>query len=129
VTARYVAAAKAARDARLRTVRKLRAAGVPVLVGSDACNPGNFPGAGLHLELAKLVEAGMTPGEALRAATFENARFLGGDGVEFGSIAVGKRADLVVVAGDPTGRIEDLAKITHVILGGAVLERRPRSGA
>jgi imidazolonepropionase-like amidohydrolase len=109
--------------ARRRNVAKLRAAGVTILVGSDACNPGDLPGAGLHLEIAKLVEAGLTPGEALRAATWENARFLAGDGADFGEIAVGKRADLVLVAGDPTARIEDLGRITHVVLEGADLAR------
>src|SRR5213080_4773762 len=75
-TAAFLRAAAAAHDARRANVATLRAAGVPVLVGSDACNPGDLPGAGLHLELVKLVEAGLTPGEALRAATWENARFL-----------------------------------------------------
>src|SRR5439155_902476 len=103
-TAAFQRAAAAAHDARRRNVAKLRAAGVPVLAGSDACNAGDFPGAGLHLELAKLVEAGLTPGEALRAATWENARFLAGESADFGEIAVGKRADLVLVAGDPTAR-------------------------
>jgi imidazolonepropionase-like amidohydrolase len=107
-------------------VKKLRAAGVTILAGSDACNPGNLPGAGLHLELVKLVEAGLTPGEALRAATSDNARFLGGDAADFGEIAPGKRADLVLVDGDPLSRIEDLGKISRVILGGTPLDRRPR---
>jgi len=84
------------------------------------------PGAGLQLELAKLVEAGLTPGEALRAATWENARFLAGESADFGEIAVGKRADLVLVAGDPTARIGELGRITHVVLDGTVLERRAR---
>jgi imidazolonepropionase-like amidohydrolase len=124
-TAAFLRAAAGAHDARRRNVAKLRAAGVPVLAGSDASNPGQFPGAGLHLELAKLVEAGLTPGEALRAATWENARFLAGEGADFGEIAVGKRADLVLVAGDPTERIGDLGRITHVLLDGTALVRRP----
>ena len=125
-TAAFLHAAAAARDARRRNVARLRAAGVRVLAGSDACNPGQFPGAGLHLELAKLVQAGLTPREALRVATSENAHFLAGDAADFGEIAVGKRADLVLVAGDPMARIEDLGRITHVLLGGTVLVRRPR---
>jgi len=120
-------AAAAARAARRANVRKLRAAGVTILPGSDALNPGNLPGAALHLELAKLVEAGMTPGEALRAATLENARFLAGASADFGEVAVGKRADLVLVNGDPTNRIEELGKISRVILGGVWLERRAPS--
>src|SRR5439155_18307704 len=96
---------------------------VPVLAGSDACNPGDLPGAGLHLELVKLVEVGFSPGEALRAATWENARFLAGERADFGEIAVGKRADLVLVAGDPVTRIEDLGRIAQVILDGTLLAR------
>jgi len=118
-------AAAAAHAARRRNVAKLRAAGVTVLAGSDACNPGQLPGAGLHLELAKLVEAGLTPGEALRAATAENARFIGGDGADFGTIAPGKRADLLLVAGDPVARIADLRTIAAVIRDGVPLERHP----
>ncbi len=123
-TAAFMRAAAGAHDARRRNVAKLRAAGVTVLAGSDSCNPGNFPGAGLHLELAKLVEAGLTPGEALRAATFDNAHFLAGDAADFGEIAVGKRADLVLVTGDPTAAIGDLGHITRVVLDGTVLDRR-----
>ena len=123
-TRAMVRAAAAGHDARRRNVARLRSAGVPVLVGSDACNPGDLPGAGLHLELSKLVEAGLTPGEALRSATWENARFLGGEGADFGEIAVGKRADLVLVDGDPVARIDDLGKITRVLLDGTVLARR-----
>ena len=124
-TAAFLRVAAANHDARRRGVAKLRAANVTVLAGSDACNPGNLPGAGLHLELTKLVESGFTPGEALRMATWDNARFLGGENPDFGAVAVGKRADLVLVAGDPTAEIADLGRITHVILDGAVLERHP----
>jgi imidazolonepropionase-like amidohydrolase len=126
-TAAFLQAANAAHDARRRNVAKLRAAGVTILVGSDACNFNNFPGAGMHVELAKLVEAGFTPAEALRAATWENSRFLAGDDAEFGEVAVGKRADLVIVDGDPTARIADLQKITYVVLDGTVLERKRRA--
>jgi imidazolonepropionase-like amidohydrolase len=123
-TAAFMRAAVAGHEARRRNVARLREAGVVVLAGSDACNPGQFPGAGLHLELAKLVDAGLPPGDALRAATWENARFLGGEDADFGEIAVGKRADLLLVAGDPTRRIADLGAIRAVVLDGAVLERR-----
>ena len=85
---------------------------------------GRPAGAGLHLELTKLVEAGLTPGEALRAATWENARFIGGDGADFGEIAVGKRADLLLVDGDPVDHIGDLGKIAQLVLDGAALTRR-----
>jgi imidazolonepropionase-like amidohydrolase len=125
-TAAFIRVAAGASGARRRNVAKLRAAGVTLLVGSDSSNPGQLPGAGLHLEMAKLVEAGMSPADVLRAATWENARFLAPDGADFGVIAPGKRANLLVVAGDPTTRIADLQRITHVVLDGTPLVRRSR---
>ncbi len=119
-------AAAAGHAARQRNVAKLHAAGVTILAGSDACNTGDLPGGTLHLELTKLVAAGLTPGEALRAATWTNARFLAGDAADFGEVAAGKRADLLLVAGDPTAHIEDLQRILEVVLDGAVLVRRAR---
>jgi imidazolonepropionase-like amidohydrolase len=67
-----------------------------------------------------MVEAGLEPAEALRAATWENSRFLGGGAADFGEIAVGKHADLVLVAG--THRIDDLTHFTPVV-DGVVLAR------
>lgn len=107
--------------------RRLRAAGVTILAGSDA-QSGVFPGAALHRELAHLVEAGMTPAEAIRAATLDAARFLA-DGREpdFGVVAVGKRADLLLVDGDPTRDLGALARIELLLQDGNVIERIPRS--
>jgi len=119
----FQAALARAHDVRRRSFAALRRAGVTILAGSDACNPTDLPGAGLHLELTKLVEAGMTPAEALRAATADNARFLAGDDAPFGAIAVGKRADLVLVRGDPTADIRALGAIAAVVLDGALLQR------
>ena len=118
--------------ARRTNVAALRAAGVTILAGSDAVNIGQFPGAGLHDELAKLVESGMKPGEALRAATYDNARFLVGVGVgvggdaAFGEVKVGQRADLVLVDGDPTADITAAQHIARVWLNGVDLVRHPR---
>lgn len=126
---RLTAMSKPIRDghaARRANVAKLRAAGVTILAGSDAVNAGQFPGAGLHDELAKLVEAGMTPGEALRAATYDNARFLAGTPADFGAVAPGQRADLVLVDGDPTADIAAAQRITHVWLDGVELVRHAR---
>jgi imidazolonepropionase-like amidohydrolase len=127
---RVTAMSKPIRDghaARRTNVGKLRAAGVTILAGSDSVNAGQFPGASLHDELAKLVEAGMTPGEALRAATYDNAQFLAGAQADFGSVAPGQRADLVLVDGDPTADIAATQRITHVWLDGVELLRHPRS--
>jgi imidazolonepropionase-like amidohydrolase len=115
----------ATRDARRDNVRRVHTAGVTVLAGSDA-QTGVFPGPGLHRELAALVQAGLTPAQALRAATGDAARFLASDGdPEFGVIAVGKIADLVIVEGDPTADIGAMSRITAVLLGGVPLERHP----
>jgi imidazolonepropionase-like amidohydrolase len=105
-------------------VRRLRAAGVTILAGSDT-QSGVFPGAGLHRELHLLAEAGLSPAEAIRAATLDAARFLS-DGAppEFGVVAEGKRADLLLVDGDPTRDLRVLERIRAVLKGGVPLERR-----
>ena len=106
-------------------VRRLRAAGVTILAGSDA-QPGVFPGPGLHRELHLLTEAGLTPAEAIRAATIDNAKFLAGTAEpSFGVVAEGKRADLLLVEGDPTADLDALAKIRAVMLDGVMLQRHP----
>jgi imidazolonepropionase-like amidohydrolase len=119
----YFALLRAQRAAWPDNVRRLRAAGVTILAGSDT-QSGVFPGAGLHRELHLLTQAGLTPAEAIRAATLDAARFLANGGEpEFGVIAEGKRADLLLVDGDPTADLDALARISAVIKGGVPLER------
>lgn len=104
-------------------VRALHAAGVPILAGSDAPNPGTAHGASIHREMELLVSAGLTPIEALAAATSTAAAaFRLGDR---GRIAEGLRADLVLVDGDPTADITSTRAIVHVWKGGQRLDRRP----
>jgi imidazolonepropionase-like amidohydrolase len=106
-------------------VRRLYEAGVALLAGSDT-QSGVLPGAGLHRELALLVEAGLTPAEALRAATLTPARFLERrDDPDVGQVAAGKRADLLLVEGDPTRDIAAVSRIRAVIQGGVRIERLP----
>ncbi len=95
-----------------QTVAQLKAARVPVLAGTDAPNPGTSHGASLHRELELLVRSGLTPQEALASATSVPAAafHLGDRGV----IAVGKRADLVLVKGDPTEDILNTRDIVSV---------------
>ena len=103
------------------TVRQLRAAGVPILAGSDAPNPGTAYGAALHGELELLVRAGLTPLEALRAATSTPARVF--RLADRGRIAPGLRADLVLVEGDPTRDITATRAIAGVWKGGEAIDR------
>jgi imidazolonepropionase-like amidohydrolase len=101
-------------------VRSLRRAGVPLGVGCDA----PLVPWGPHLELEGLVAAGLTPLEAIRAATLESAR-IAGYGEELGSVAVGKLADLVVLApgAEPWRDVRDTRRIRAVILGGRLVDR------
>jgi imidazolonepropionase-like amidohydrolase len=103
------------------TVKALKEAGVPLLAGSDAPNPGTAHGVALHRELEMLVEAGLTPTEALASATSVPARAFRLE--DRGRIATGLRADLVLVAGDPTKDITSTRNIVRIWKGGVPVER------
>ena len=107
--------------AALETVRQLHAVGVPILAGSDAPNPGTAHGASMHRELELLVEAGLTPIEALRSATSVPARAF--SLADRGRIASGLRADLVLVNGDPTTDILATRDIAAVWKRGVAIDR------
>jgi imidazolonepropionase-like amidohydrolase len=81
-----------------------------------------FPGFALHRELELLTEAGMTPFEALRAATSDAARFLGRE-KEFGVVASGADADLVLLDENPLEKISNTTRIAAVIRVGVYLDR------
>ena len=100
---------------------KLHRAGVELMAGSDT--PVQFcpPGGALHQELELLTDAGLSPSEALLAATRNNARALGQSG-ELGSIEAGKLADLVVLDADPLLDIRHTRRIHRVIRAGVVLD-------
>jgi len=100
----------------------LHKAGVRLLAGADAVTDYCLPGFGLHDELALLVQAGLSPGEALRTATLNPAEFLGRE-KEFGSIAVGKRADLVLLERNPLNDIRHTTSVWGVIRAGQYLDR------
>lgn len=108
-------------DRALRSVRALHAAGVTILAGTDAGNPGTAHGAGMHGELALLVRAGLTPTAALTAATAAPAQRFGLS--DRGRIAVGKRADLLLVNGDPTRDITATRAIAGVWKNGYAIDR------
>lgn len=101
----------------------LHDAGVRILAGTDIGNPFLVPGASLHDELALLVEeAGLTPLEALRAATLEPARtFAMQDSL--GSVTVGRLADLVILERNPLEDVDATRSIVGVLLDGRHLDR------
>jgi imidazolonepropionase-like amidohydrolase len=103
------------------TVRQLKGQHVPILAGTDAPNPGTAHGASMHGEVSLLVAAGLTPVEALAAATSAPAHAFRLD--DRGEIAPGKRADLLLVKGDPTADISATRNIVGVWKAGVELDR------
>lgn len=109
----------------LETVKTLHDAGVDILAGADSSQPsvgGMAPGASLHHELQLLVKAGLTPIEALRAATSIPARRFGLN--DRGRIVNGARADMVLMKGDPTTNISDTLSIEAVWRQGVCLDAK-----
>jgi imidazolonepropionase-like amidohydrolase len=99
-----------------QSFRLLRSAGVRIVLGTDA---GVLPHGRNADELLALVEAGLTPAEAIRAATIEAAALLGRS--DLGEIAVGAAADFVLVRGDPLRDPRLLARPAMVLKGGRQL--------
>ncbi len=98
--------------------RKFVAAGGLLLAGPDPTGDGHvLPGFGDQREIELLVEAGFTPVEAIRIATLNGAIYMKREG-QIGSIEPGKNADLVVVKGDPSKRIEDIENVRMVFKDG-----------
>jgi len=96
----------------LEFVGRLHAAGVPLVAGTD-----DLAGFMLHRELELYVQAGVPPGEAIRIATENGARYAGVL-ADRGTIERGKRADLILVDGDPTTNISDIRKVSYVLKDG-----------
>ncbi len=104
-----------------RTVSALHRAGITILAGTDAYQGSAAPasiqhGEAFHDELELLVEAGLTPIEALRAATFIPAAYFGF--TDRGVITAGRRADLLLIEGDPTQNIATTRAIRNVWVAG-----------
>ena len=117
----------ASRSNRRQVVRALHAEGVGLLIGSDAGIDVVDPGASLIDEIEEFAAAGIPRSDALRMATAGAAAFLGAEG-EFGAVAVGARADLLLLDGDPAEDLSALLAPAGVMARGRwFLEPSPRS--
>jgi hypothetical protein len=96
----------------MQFIGRLHAAGVPLVAGTDS-----LAGFMLHRELELYVQAGVPPGEAIRIATEDGARYTGVL-ADRGTIERGKRADLILVDGDPTRNISDIRRVSYVLKDG-----------
>jgi imidazolonepropionase-like amidohydrolase len=107
------ASTRAVADANLRRVRD---AGIPIAMGTDAGNPGTLHGPSVHAEMEAMQAAGLTPMEVLVASTSVAARAMGRGDV--GTLAKGKKADFLLVGADPLLDVANLRKLNAVVRGG-----------
>jgi imidazolonepropionase-like amidohydrolase len=120
--AEKLAAVEGSHKERLLMTRALHRAGARLLLGTDCGNPFVVAGFSVHEELANLVAAGLTPYEALLTGTRDAAEFLGATG-EFGVVATGARADLILTDGDPLEDVGVVAEPAGVMVRGVWLTR------
>jgi imidazolonepropionase-like amidohydrolase len=104
-------------ELRRQLIRELHRAGAGLLLGSDAPQIFNVPGFAVHHELRMLVDAGLTPYQALETGTRLPAVFFGRE-AEFGTVATGRRADLLLLEANPLADIGNTARIAGVMAGG-----------
>jgi imidazolonepropionase-like amidohydrolase len=119
-SAEKLAAVEASHDERLLMTRALHDAGARLLLGTDCGNPFVLAGFSVHEELSNLVDAGLTPHEALLAGTRDAAEFVGASG-QFGVVAVGARADLIMTEGNPLEDVSAVAEPAGVMVRGTWL--------
>jgi imidazolonepropionase-like amidohydrolase len=105
---------------RREAIRRLHAAGVVMVAGTDQ----GIPGYSLHREIELYVEAGFTPLEALQSATIHAARAVGRER-DVGSLQVGRRADVVLLDADPLADIRNTRRVWRTVAAGVVYEPAP----
>ena len=105
-----------------RNVRRMRDAGIPIAVGTDAGNPGTAHGPSIYREMEALQSVGLTAAEVLASATTVAARAMGRES-ELGTIQAGRLADLIVLDADPLADVANLRRLRLVMKGGALYGR------
>jgi len=121
-TPTYIAYQRREYTETLNGIKLAQELGVQLLAGTDVVAPYTYPGFSLHDELSLLVEAGLTPLEALRTATVNPAQFFGFKNV--GAIAPGMRANLVLLDANPLLSIANTKRISAVIMRGTLYRRK-----
>jgi imidazolonepropionase-like amidohydrolase len=107
---------------RKKLIKGLHQAGVGFLLGSDAPQVWNVPGFSVRRELEYLVDAGLTPYQALETGTLNVAKFYGTE-EHTGTVATGKRADLILLDANPLADIRNIGKQAGVVVGGRWLPK------
>jgi imidazolonepropionase-like amidohydrolase len=97
-------------------LRRVHAAGIPLVMGTDAGNPLTLHGPAVYREMEAMAAAGLSPMEVLVASTRNAARAMGRE--DFGTLEVGKIADLVVLDRDPLADIANVRSVRLVVRGG-----------
>jgi imidazolonepropionase-like amidohydrolase len=114
------AASSAALAQAQRNLKALSDAGLPIAFGTDAGPAARFPGYFEHVELQLMVDAGLTPEQALRSATGGAAQCLGLD--DIGTLEPGKHADFLVLGADPLRDVQATRSLERVFIGGVEVE-------
>jgi imidazolonepropionase-like amidohydrolase len=104
-------------DNRMRILAALHKAGVPILLGSDAPQQFNVPGFSIHHEMKRMLDAGMSVREVVRSGTANVGEYYKAQD-QFGTIAIGKRADLILVDANPLQSIDNMSRRSGVMVRG-----------
>jgi imidazolonepropionase-like amidohydrolase len=112
---------------RQQLILELHRNGAGLLLGSDSPQIFNVPGFAIHHELEYLVDAGLTPFEALQTGTVNPAEFFGRSG-DFGVVKIGAEADLILLDANPLEDITNTRRIHGVMLRGRWLPRTELDG-
>ena len=102
---------------RRRILKALQSAGCPIAFGTDSPQLYSVPGFSIHREMSSMVAAGLTPQQILQAGTRNPARYFGAE-QEFGSVAAGQRADLILLNGNPLTDLANVGRRAGVMVNG-----------